>query len=479
MKKKSYIGMVLIGAAMSVGMTSCGVTTKTYKAPEVNAEGLYRDEQPTDTATIANIPWHEYFADPTLQSLIQEGLAANYDLRIAVSRIREAEAGLQMARAAYFPTVGLSAIAEHSRQSAGSSILKNHQNQFTLGVAVTWEAEIWGKMSSQSRAKYAQFLSSYSYKNLIQTSLIANIANSYYSLLALDEQLQITTETAKLLQESADSMKEMMEAGMLNGAAVQQSLGLLYSTQTAIPDLESQIRKLENSLSVLLGRKPGSITRSTLKVQSVPTELSHGVPMQMLANRPDVQQAELAFRAAFEATNVARASFYPSITLNTGTMAGYSATTLSQFFEPRNIIANIIGGLTQPIFAKRQLTGNLKVAKAQQEQALYSFEQSVLSAGQEVSDILYTYESSVKKNTTRSKQVEALSTAVYYTQELLRAGEANYTEVLSAQQNLLQAQLSQVSDKLEQLQATVNLYRSLGGGSEAGRPGFHADGKAW
>lgn len=464
MKKVRYIGIVLIGVAVSAGMTSCGVTTKTYKAPEVDAENLYRGEQSTDTATIANIPWENYFDDPNLRSLIEEGLSANYDLKIAVSRIREAEANLKIARAAYFPTVALSAVAEHSRASEGNSILKNHQNQFTLGVAVTWEAEIWGKMSSQSRAQYARFLSSHSYMTLIQTSLIANIANTYYSLLALDEQLRVTNETVKLLEESADTMKEMMEAGMLNGAAVQQSLGLLYSTQTSIPDLESQIRQLENSLSVLLGRKPGSISRSTLKMQVVPTELQHGIPMQMLANRPDVQQAELAFRAAFEATNVARASFYPSITLNTGTMAGYSATTLSQFFEPRNIIANIIGGLTQPIFAKRQLTGNLKIAKAQQEQALYSFEQTVLSAGQEVSDIMYTYESSVKKNSPRTKQVDALSTAVYYTQELLKAGEANYTEVLTAQQNLLQAQLSQVNDKLEQLQAAVNLYRALGGG---------------
>lgn len=466
MKKTIYIGTIIMGTVMSLSMSSCGVTTKTYKTPEVDTENLYRDGQSTDTATIADIPWRTYFTDPTLQSLIEEGLTANYDLKIAVSRIREAEASLKIARAAYFPTVGLSAIAEHNRYSEGSSILKNHSNQFTLGVAVTWEAEIWGKMSSQSKARYAQFLNSYSYKNLVQTSLIANIANSYYSLLAMDEQLRVTNETVRLLQESSDSMKEMMEAGMLNGAAVQQSLGLLYGTQTGVPDLESQIRQLENSLCVLLGKKSGSITRSTLKVQAVPTALQYGVPMQMLANRPDVQQAELTFRAAFEATNVARASFYPSITLNTGTMAGYSATTLSQFFEPRNIIASIIGGLTQPIFAKRQLTGNLKIAKAQQEQALYSFEQTVLSAGQEVSDIMYTYEASVRKNATRAKQIEAMSTAVYYTQELLKAGEANYTEVLTAQQSLLQAQLSQVNDKLEQLQASVNLYRALGGGTE-------------
>lgn len=464
MKKRFYIKAILIGTVLSVGMASCGVTTKSYKSPQVDANDLFRDEQPTDTNSIADIPWQEYFTDPALRALIEEGLAANYNLKIAVSRIREAEAGLNIAHNAYFPAVALTASANHSRTSEGSSILKNHKNQFTLGVAVSWEAEIWGKMSSQSKARHAQFLLSHSYKNLVQTSLIANIANSYYSLLAMDEQLQITTQTVGLLKESANSMDEMMQAGALNGAAVQQSLGLLYGTMTTIPNLENGIRQLENSISVLLGRKPGHIVRSTLKEQAAPTELQHGVPMKMLANRPDVQQAELSFRAAFEVTNVARASFYPSITLNTGSMAGYAASTLSKFFEPQNIIASIIGGLAQPLFAKRQLTGNLKIAKAQQEQALYNFEQTLLSAGQEVSDILYAYEASMRKNTNRNLQIEALSTAVYYTQELLKAGVANYTEVLSAQQNLLQAQLSRVSDKLEQIQTSVNLYRALGGG---------------
>lgn len=466
MKKRYYIKTILIGAVVCVGMTSCGVTTKTYKSPQVDAANLFRDEQPTDTNSIADIPWREYFTDPALRSLIEEGLSANYNLKIAVSRIREAEAGLRIAQSAFFPSVALAGQVDHTRTSEGSSIWKNHYNQYTLGVAVAWEAELWGKMSSQSRARRAQFLQSHSYKNLVQTSLIANIANMYYSLLAMDEQLQITRKTIGLLEESSESMREMMQAGMLNGAAVQQSLGLLYSTQTTIPDLESGIRRLENSLSVLLGRNPGSIARSSLQDQSVPTELKHGVPMKMLANRPDVQQAEYAFRAAFEATNVARASFYPSITLSTGTMAGYTASTLSQFFEPRNLIAKVIGGLTQPIFAKRQLTGNLKIAKAQQEQALYGFKQTLLSAGQEVSDILYTYEASVRKNSTRAKQIKALSTAVYYTQELLKAGEANYTEVLTAQQSLLQAQLGQIGDKLDQIQASVNLYRALGGGTE-------------
>lgn len=459
------IGLALV--LMPLLLTSCQVV-KFYKSPEVDADGLFRGESPTDTLTIADIPWREYFPDTLLLGLIDEGLKNNFDLQIAVTRIQQAEAGLGMARAAYFPNLALAGQLEHSRTSGTSSsdLLKHHSNQYALGVAATWELDIWGKLNRQSRAKHAQFLASHSYRNLVQTSLIANIATSYYSLLALDEQLKITTETAGLMQESARTMQELMNAGMLNGAAVEQSKALLYGTRTNIPALESQIRQLENSLSLLLGRKPGEIERASIDAQAVPAELKYGVPMQMLARRPDVEQAELAFRSAFEMTNAARASFYPSITLSSGSMIGFGSNVLSNFFKPEHLFANIIGGLTQPLFARNQLRGNLKIAKAQQEEALLAFEKTVLTAGKEVSDVLYTYESSLRKNESRTQQVEALKTAVYYTQELLKAGEANYTEVLNAEQSLLQAQLGQVSDKLEQLQAAVNLYRALGGGVE-------------
>jgi len=434
----------------------------------LNVEDLFRDDNPEDSSTIAYIPWRQYFQDVYLIALIEEGLYNNMDLRIAFTRIQQAEAGLEMARLAYFPTVGLAGTVQHNRFALPGSgdVLKKHTSQFSLGFAVSWEADLWGKLSSQSRSSYAQYLASGSYRNLVQTSLIANISNTYYSILALDEQLRITNETVKLLRESSSAMEDMMQAGMLNGAAVQQSLGLLYATEASIPDLESHIRQLENSLSLLLGRKPGGILRSSINDQQVPDELEHGVPMQMVARRPDVMQAELQFRSAFELTNAAQAAFYPSITLNSGSMIGFSSTSLSKFFKPENIIANIIGGITQPIFARGQLKGNLKIAKAQQEEALLTFEQTVLSAGKEVSDILFTFDASHRKTASRAKQVEALETAVYFTQELLTAGEANYTEVLTAQQNLLQAQLDQVNDKLEQLQASVNLYRALGGGIE-------------
>lgn len=467
MKTKSINHIILLGLVASIGFTSCQVTNK-YKSPDIDTTDLYREQAAIDTNTIANIPWQTYFSDPLLQAYIDEGLQNNYDLQIAVSRIKQAEANLSMAKAAYFPDVSLVAQAEHLRNSNGSNgkdVLGYHSTNYTLGVSASWELDVWGKLNRQSRAKYAQFLNSHAYRDLIRTSLIANIATSYYTLLALDEQLRITEETVSLLRESTQTMQSLMDAGMLNGASVEQSKTLQYSTEVTIPTIKSQIRQTENSICVLLGRKPGNIDRSIMDRQIVAEDLNTGIPAQLLSKRPDVKQAELAFRSAFELTYAAKASFYPSIRLSSGTV-GYGANNLSDFFKPENIFANIIGGLTQPLFARKQLIGNLKIAKAQQEEALLSFEKTVLTAGAEVSDILFNYQSSVDKNPIRDKQVESTVTAVRFTKELLKAGEANYTEVLNAEQNLLQSQLAKVSDKLEQLQYSVNLYRALGGGSE-------------
>lgn len=466
-------GLILLGVILSMGFTSCGVlNTGKYKSPEIDTQDLFRGENPTDTTTIANIPWRDYFTDPALQALIDEGLRNNYDLQIAVMRIHQAEASLYVAKSAFFPTVALGGRVDHTRKSVmnGKEHILGYDGgtNYSLGIAVQWEADIWGKLNSKKKAQYAQYLGSQSYRNLIQTSLIANIATSYYSLLALDEQLRVTKETISLLEESTKTMQALMDAYTpgIYRAAVKQSEGLLYNTKISVPSLEIQINQLENALSLMLGRRSGSIERTSIENQIVPEQLAYGIPAQMLAKRPDVFQAEMGFRSAFELKNAAQRSLYPSLTLSSGTLGFATANTLSNFFKPENLLANIVGGLTQPLFAGNQLRGQLRLAKAQQEEALLNFEKTVLTAGQEVSNILFTFNTSLLKNNDRSKQVEALTMAVNDTKKLLISGEANYTEVLQAEQSLLQAQLGQVSDKLEQLQATVNLYRALGGGVE-------------
>lgn len=464
-KNKHIVTVVLAGVILLFGLSSCQVLNR-YQTPEIEMSNLYRDSHSNDTTTIADIPWKEYFTDTFLIALIEEGIEKNADLQVAVSSIRQAEANLMMARASYFPTVSLAGQITNTTTSDANRTLGYNSSSPTLGIAASWELDVWGKLNRQSRSQYALFLQSHAYRNLIQSSLIANIATSYYSLLALDEQLRITTETVGLLEENVETMEALKIAGMQNAAAVEQSRALMLNTKLSIYDLESSIRQMENSISVLLGREPGPIERSAFEVQTIPERLETGVPAQLLARRPDVQQAELDFRSAFELTNVAQASFYPSITLNSGSMIGFAASGFTNFFSLENLMANVIGGLTQPIFNRGQLTGNLKIAEAQQESALITFQNTVLKAGQEVSDILFSYQSSIKKNDIREEQINATQKAVEYTQELLKADEANYTEVLTAEQNYLSAQLSQVGDKLEQLQYSVNLYRALGGGVE-------------
>ncbi|MDR1407005.1 MAG: efflux transporter outer membrane subunit [Tannerella sp.] len=448
----------------TAGVSSCQVVNK-YRSPETDTADLYRTSfsNPGDTTSVGAIPWSTYFTDTDLKGLIEEGLRKNFDLRTAYLRIREAEAGLQVARAAYFPVAALNGQVTHARTDA----LESSTNQFRLGVAVQWEIDLWGKLNRQARAEYARYLGSHEARRLIQTSLVSTIATSYYTLMALDEQLRISNEAISLLDASHRSMQAMMDAGLLNAAAVEQSNALKLSTQAAALNLEVAIRKLENALSVMLGRKPGAIARRSFNTwQSPDTPLPHGVPAQMLALRPDVRVAELQFRAAFELHNAAQAALYPSLTLGSGSMAGYAAASLTDFFRPDNLFANIIGGLTQPLFAGRQLRAQVKITKAQEEEALLNFSKTVLTAAGEVSDILFSYDKAREKTGVRTRQIESLRKSVDYTQELLRAGEATYIEVLTAQQNYLNAQLATVNDNLEKAQAVVDLYRALGGGTE-------------
>jgi NodT family efflux transporter outer membrane factor (OMF) lipoprotein len=461
--RPNLLPLFIAGIILAFGFSSCAILNR-YQSPEIKTENLYRDNVSSDT--IADIPWKAYFTDSNLISLIEEGLQHNADLQVAVLNIRQAEAQLNMARAAYFPNISLAGQVTNLTTSDANRAFSHNSNEVSLGIVASWELEVWGKLTSQKKSQYARFLKSHACKNMIQSSLIANIATSYYSLLALDEQLLITKETVGLLEENVVTMEALKTAGRQNAAAVEQSKSLMLSTKLSIYDLENSIRQMENAICMLLGREPGAISRTTFDAQTVPEQLQAGVPAQLLSRRPDVRLAELDFRSAFELTNVARANFYPSVTLNSGSMIGVAASGFTDFFSIGNLIANVVGGLTQPLFNRGQLKGNLKIAQAQQEIALVTFKNTVLKAGQEVSDILFSYQSSVKKNAVRQEQIQSTQKAVEYTQALLTADEANYTEVLTAGQNHLSAQLNRVSDKLEQMQCAVNLYRALGGGGK-------------
>ncbi len=466
MRANKYIHLIGI-VCLLLCITSCSVLHHPYKTPVADDAALYGQNSTVDSTTIADIPWDEYFTDSLLVQLISEGIRNNFDLQIAGTRIRVAEASLKEAKAAYFPDLSLTGEAQHLRSSNGDrgrDILGYTTNEYTLGITASWELDIWGKLNSRRKSQYAAFLGSHAYRNLIQTSLIANIATVYYSLLALDKELEINRSTVALLEENLHVMIKLKDAGLQTGAAVEQSKVTLYQIRTRIPEIEYQIIQLEHTICTLLGRTPEQVRRSSFDIQPLPQQLYYGIPAQMLARRPDVREAELTFRSAFELTNAARADFYPSITLSSGTIGYNSLNTLSQFFRPENLLLNIIGNLTQPLFNRRRLRSSLEVAQARQDEALFAFRQTVLNAGQEVTDILAEYRSSVDKNEFRTHQVTAAYNAVDYTQKLLLAGDVNYTEVLTAEEAYLTSQLEQVDDKLQQILCAVRLYRALGGG---------------
>ncbi|MCX2451743.1 efflux transporter outer membrane subunit [Pedobacter sp. PLR] len=463
----SYKKQMFTLALAATVFASCRVT-KPYESPELKTTGLFREQTSTDSTTMANTPWQSVFADPQLSGLIQEGLDQNLDLKNAVQNIVQSKATLQQSKAAFFPTLTADVNASRNKQSqAGLNFppginINTLTNSFKAQLSTSWEADIWGKLSSTKRAALAAYFQTDAAKRAIQTQLIADIANGYYTLLALDSQLEITQQTLKSRIAGVETMKHLKEGAVVNGAAVVQSEASRYATEVTIPDLKRTIRETENALNILLARAPGPINRGKLLNQNPTNDLKIGVPTQLLENRPDVQSAEFAFRSAFENTNLARTYFYPSFTITA--TGGLSSLDLKNFFD-KSVFYNLLGGLTQPIFNKGLNKARLATAKSVQEQAVNSFQKTLLVAGQEVSDALYTYQTAVEKEDARAKQIAALQKSVDYTQELLRFSSAtNYTDVLTSEQSLLAAQLSGVNDRLQKLQSVVNLYRALGGG---------------
>ncbi|MEL1252318.1 efflux transporter outer membrane subunit [Flavobacterium sp. DGU38] len=459
-----YILLVMTAALLS----ACSVTKKYERPTTLKTDQLYRDQASTDSTTIADMPWQSVFKDEKLNALIQKGLDNNLNLKNAIENIVQAQASLRQSKLAYYPTLQLDANVTRNKQSqaglnfpAGINI-NTLTTTYKLGLSTSWEADIWGKLSSSKRAALATYLASDAAKQAVQTQLIADIANNYFRLLAYDRQLAITQETLESRIKNVETIKDLKEGAIVTGAAVVQSEANQHAAEVLIPDLKQSIRETENAINILLGQAPGPIDRGVLGTQIIPENLAIGMPSQLLQNRPDVRQAEFNFRVAFESTNLAKTYFYPSLTLTAS--GGFSNLELKDFFT-NSIFYSIIGGLTQPLFNQGVNKMRLTTAQSQQLQAYNNFQQSLLTAGQEVSNALYTYQMAVEKEDSRTKQIEALIKAVDYTKQLLEYSSAtNYTDVLTSEQNLLAAQLSGVNDNLQKLQAVVDLYRALGGG---------------
>lgn len=465
---KKYTWLVLL----AVAGFSCRVTRNYERPKDVPTPDTYRGSNSTDSVTIANKPWKELFTDTALQRLIQTGLSNNLDLKVAVARMKAADANVRQSKAAFLPS--LEANADYTRSKSSSAQIKGFGggttatsiptvNTYALTGTTSWEADVWGKLKSNKKSYVAAFLESEAYKRAVQTQLIADIATDYYALIAYDKQLEITQQTIAVRAKDTSVVRELKKAAKLTGADMVTSEASLYAAQVTLPDIKQSIRETENAISLLLGQSPDSIMRGKLDQQQVLNNLQTGVPVQLLSNRPDVQEAEYSLMNKFELTNAAKAYFYPSLTI-TATGGWATANTLSNFFE-HTFYGSLVGGLTQPIFNQGLNKQRLKVAQANQEEAVYTFKTTVLTAYQEVSNALSGYQTAADKASARVNQLASLNKAVDYSKELLKyTSTTNYTDVLTAETNLLSAQLSGVNDKLQQLQAVVTLYRALGGG---------------
>lgn len=395
-----------------------------------------------------------------LQPLIREGLANNTDLGIARLRVKEAEATLLSSRLAYLPSLSLNPQGQLSSYDGAKTDKTYH-----IAASAGWEVDLFGKLTNAKRGAKAALEQSEAYRQAVQTQLIATIANSYYNQLTLDRQLDISSRTAESWAEVLRTYEAKLQVGEATEAAVAQARASKLSVEASVLTLQKQIRAQENSLSILLGRVPGSIERTTLDGQRFPDTLAVGVPLQLLGRRPDVRQAEAALAQAFYNTNAARSAFYPSITLSGS--AGWTNNNGAAIVNPGNWLLSAIGSLTQPLFNRGQNITNLRIAKARQEEALLSFRQSLLKAGCEVNDALMQWQTANSRLKIIAEQVASLRTAVDNTQQLMEfSNSASYLEVLAARQALLQAELTETNDRFDQIQGIINLYHSLGGGAE-------------
>jgi len=461
---------VLSAVLLALFLSSC-IATKSYKKPDIDTSELYPFQQvELDSTTLADMPWQKVFRDSRLRDLIEEALDNNLELQSAIQQIRIAEANFYEGRMSMLPSLSANANASYNEQSDNNvnfgeglgDISIPASEQYAVSLSSSWELDVWGKLTSAKKASFSVLLQTEATRRAVQTTLIANVASAYYQLLALDKQLEITKQTVENRQQDVETVTLLKESDMVTGVSLQQSVANRYAAEVTIPQLAQQITVQEHALSRLLGRPPGTIERGSLEGQTPIDSLATGVPAQLLRNRPDIIAAEYAFRSAFELTNNARAYFYPSFTLTA--QGGYQSLETEDLFRPGSVFYNLVAGLTQPIFNRGQNRARLKRSKAQQEQALLQLRGTIFDASNEVSNTLSQFKKADRKLELRSHQLDALENAVEYSRELLQYGEANYTEVLTAQQQLLSAQLSNVSDKLQKLTAGVDLYRALGGG---------------
>lgn len=446
-------------------LTSCHIY-KNYERPDsLPTEGLYRDPlqadaalQADDNLSFGNTPWRKVFTEAPLQNLIERALERNADIRSADLTIQQAEAALKTSKLAFLPNAALSPSGTIAKVQ-GFDLSKT----YSLPISASWQIDAFGSLRNAKKQSEMTLYQTQAARQATQTAVITAVAKLYYTLQMLDAQLATTKETIAIWEENVRAMKAMKEAGMTTEAAVGQAEANLTELKASIPTLGDNIRASENALCILMHEAPHAVARDAFNADGFPASLATGVPLQLLENRPDVKAREMQLAYAFYGVNKARSAFYPNITL-TGTF-GWANNATGMVVNPAKWLAQGVASLVQPLFQRGQLTANLKISKLQQEQALIAFEQSLLKAGEEVSNALAEYQSSIAKAQLRQQEIASLTAARDNTRLLFNYNTGtSYLETLTAEQTLLQARLALISDKYTKVNAAIALYQALGGG---------------
>ena len=453
-------------------LLSACVVGKNYERPPVELPQQFSNNTASSDSSIAGMQWRRFFKDTILLNLIDSALKGNYDLQLAMKRIDEAEAYVKQARANYLPTVTAEATASSSipsknslnGKSLESFIGQKHIEDYTISIAASWEADVWGKIKRQKEVAIANILQSYEGARTVQTTLVANLANGYFNLLALDKQLSITRRNLLLSDTLVRMMILLKGAGQVTQLAVEQTDVQRQAAALLVPEFEQQIVIQENEIRILCGQLPAPIVRAdSLSNPLMQDSLSTGLPVALLSHRPDVRAAEMALVAANAAVGVAQSYFYPSFNLSA--TGGLNAFKASQWFSmPASLFGTGVAAIAQPILQHRQLKTNLEIAKTQREEAVITFRQSILNAAGEVENALVQIDKLKSEQQIQAQQVDTLHKAIFNAQLLFKSGLADYLEVITAQSNLLNAELNLATLQRRNLVAKVELYRALGGG---------------
>jgi len=461
----------IYAALLALTISACKVG-KNYQRPAVDLPQQYNAVATADTSSIATLEYKQFFADTTLQNLIDRGIKYNYDLQIALKRIDIAGEQVKQAKLLLLPNLNLQVSGQYNRpsdnslngKSASGFLGSNHIEDYNANLALTWELDTWGKIRRQKEAVLAQYLQTYEATKAVQTRLVSDIAQGYYNLLMLDKQLNIAKQNLRLSDTTLQLTQLLKNAGEANLLAVQQADAQRQTTALLIPQLEQSITIQENALQILTGHLPASVTRHTgIDNSQLPTALPTGVPAGLLSRRPDVRSQEMALKAANAQVGAAQGQMYPSLSITA--QGGLESLKSSTWFNiPASLFGIATGSILQPLLNHRALKTQFETAKLQRDQAGLQFRQSVLNAVGEVSNALVQNEKLQQQRVIANAQVDTLHKAVKNAQLLFKSDMANYLEVITAQTNALQAELNLASIQRQQAGAVVELYRSLGGG---------------